>query len=615
MKRNIFNYVLIVIIMVSVALSMCGCGNTAEQNDKYNDKYLELLRAGDQALEDGKFEDALSAYQQAIELSPAVPQAYHRMFDTYVRDERFDDALMFALDNYRNIRPKMTEQSDVAYEEEESLYAGMTPREETALFFVKAMDLGLHKGAAIKNAYPQEEISEFVTYVCDAQDAINDNGLTASCEDIMDTGSKYSDIVTRMREAGVIVSADLDARSQEELLDLGLGDPTVETVESGKIGFADLITPEEAAAFEKELRALLEKDPDLIFLYFDIANLYIQAGDREQAELVYQEGQTALRDMLSRKGYITEATVPLFEAQFANLYYMGVIASAGVDENAVLTKTAEQYKEAIDAVNKAKDDLPLSDDEKQTIQGASDKYCGQLEECIESLTSGDADNSKKIEMHVETYAVESADNSTPVESNEEAQRIRSDSVTLSGKIKRVSNVEPPDQRYELYEDGINIHYIFDSVSYEGDMEKTSQGSYYIFPSWGIELESPITLVLGERKITVTEMGVVSYQELKENQTYTLTGQIYDLYNMFYTQDFADCGYIGWEDVETERTIYNDDENENDNVMPLFDYGTCSYDLNNRVYTEYGSSTNSAGILEFSSIMYFPFGQFAFYCDD
>ena len=384
MKRNIFNYVLIVIIMVSVVLSMCGCGNTAEQNDKYNDKYLELLREGDQALADGKSEDALSAYQQAIELSPAVPQAYHRMFDTYVRDERFDDALMFALDNYRNIRTKMTEQSDVAYEEEESLYAGMTPREETALFFVKAMDLGLHRGAAIKNVYPQEDISEFVTYVCDAQDAINDEDLTASCEDIMDTGSKYSDIVTRMREAGVIVSADLDARSQEELLDLGLGDPTVETVESGKIGFADLITPEEAAAFEKELRALLEKDPDLIFLYFDIANLYIQAGDREQAELVYQEGQTALRDMLSRRGYITEATVPLFEAQFANLYYMGVIASAGVDENAVLTKTAEQYKEAIDAVNKAKDDLPLSDDEKQTIQGASDKYCGQLEECIEA---------------------------------------------------------------------------------------------------------------------------------------------------------------------------------------------------------------------------------------
>ena len=97
---------------------------------------------------------------------------------------------------------------------------------------MNAMDLGVHRGAAIKNVYPQEEISEFVTYVCDAQDAINDNGLTASCEDIMDTGSKYSDIVTRMREAGVIVSADLDARSQEELLDLGLGNPTVETVES-----------------------------------------------------------------------------------------------------------------------------------------------------------------------------------------------------------------------------------------------------------------------------------------------------------------------------------------------------------------------------------------------
>ena len=93
MKRNIFNYVLIVIIMVSVVLSMCGCGNTAEQNDKYNDKYIELLREGDQGLADGKYEDALSAYHQAIELSPAVPQAYHRMFDTYAGDVRLADAL------------------------------------------------------------------------------------------------------------------------------------------------------------------------------------------------------------------------------------------------------------------------------------------------------------------------------------------------------------------------------------------------------------------------------------------------------------------------------------------------------------------------------------------
>ena len=525
MKRNIFNYVLIVIIMVSVVLSMCGCGNTAEQNDKYNDKYMELLRAGDQALADGKYEDALSAYQQAIELSPAVPQAYHRMFDTYVRDERFDDALMFALDNYRNIRTKMTEQSDVAYEEEESLYAGMTPREETALFFVKAMDLGLHRGAAIKNVYPQEEISEFVTYVCDAQDAINDNGLTASCEDIMDTGSKYSDIVTRMREAGVIVSADLDARSQEELLDLGLGDPTVETVESGKIGFADLITPEEAAAFEKELRALLEKDPDLIFLYFDIANLYIQAGDREQAELVYQEGQTALRDMLSRRGYITEATVPLFEAQFANLYYMGVIASAGVDENAVLTRTAEQYKEAIDAVNKAKDDLPLSDDEKQTIQGASDKYCGQLEECIEA--TGNEVSGSNANAPAGEYEINSG-----VEITVTARVFRNEQ-DFSSELPGVTDYQVSrgsrqwwyvDKLYMRQISMLTLGAIFDNTTAMTVDSPTEQRTV---------------------KIPITEAGLVftpqesSLEDIPVNGTYQLTGRIEDIYN-------------SWNDIDREN---------------------------------------------------------------
>ena len=419
----------------------------------------------------------------------------------------------------------MTKQSDVAYEEEGSLYAGMTPREETALFFVKAMDLGLHRGAAIKNVYPQEEISEFVTYVCDAQDAINDNGLTASCEDIMDTGSKYSDIVTRMREAGVIVSADLDARSQEELLDLGLGDPTVETVESGKIGFADLITAEEAAAFEKELRALLEKDPDLVFLYFDIANLYIQAGDREQAELVYQEGQTALRDMLSRRGYITEATVPLFEAQFANLYYMGVIASAGVDENAVLTKTAEQYKEAIDAVNKAKDDLPLSDDEKQTIQGASDKYCGQLEECIE--VTGNEVSGSNANAPAGEYEINSG-----VEITVTARVFRNEQ-DFSSELPGVTDyIESSGGRSWWYSNG----------SYKRIISMLTFGVIFD-DTTAMTVDSPTE----QRtvKIPITEAGLriitqeSDQEDIPVNGTYQLTGRIEDIYN-------------SWNDIDREH---------------------------------------------------------------
>ena len=440
------NCILIVVIVLNAALFLCGCGRSS----KHSKEYFDLLKAGDRAQEAGNYEDALSAYQKAIEMNPAVPQAYHRMFDTYVRDERFDDALQFALDNYQNFSTKMTAQSDVTYQddaayqsdtaggEESRLYVNMTPRQETALFFAKAMDLGLHRGAALKNVYPQNEMSEFVAYVCEKQEAIDDEELTAACADVTDTGSKYSDIVTRMREAGVLVSADLSELSPEELLERGLGDPAPETLAAmaaadnsaadqtasatanngeasqttpgtanagtanqtapgaastsedsqttltaANNGTANRITSESAAAFEKELRALLAEDPDLIFLYFDIANLYIQAGDRERAATVYQEGQQALADMLNERGYITQAAVPLIEDQFSNLYCLGYAASADSIEEAGTIMTTEQYKEALEEARRGVDLLPLSEEEKSAVQSAYEMYNGQLDECIE----------------------------------------------------------------------------------------------------------------------------------------------------------------------------------------------------------------------------------------
>ena len=458
MKRKILNCIVIAVIVVNAMLIMCGCGSSS----KHSKEYFDLLKAGDRAQEAGNYEDALSAYQKAIEMNPAVPQAYHRMFDTYVRDERFDDALQFALDNYQSFSTKMTAQSDVTYQddaayqsdsagEESSLYVNMTPRQETALFFVKAMDLGLHRGAALKNVYPQNEMSEFVTYVFKAQDAIDDEELTEACADVTDTGSKYSDIVDQMREAGVLVSADLSELSPKELLEQGLGDPAPETLmameatnngaadqttpgaanagagdqttpgtaNNGEAGqttpgtdnagaadqttpgaastgaasqitpgttytvTANLITLESADSFEKELRALLAEDPDLIFLYFDIANLYIQAGDRERAAAVYQEGQQALTDMLSRRGYITEAAVPLIEDQFSNLYCLGYAASADSIGNAGTTMTTEQYKEALEEARSGVEALPLSEEERSAVRSSYEMYNGQLDECIE----------------------------------------------------------------------------------------------------------------------------------------------------------------------------------------------------------------------------------------
>ena len=446
MSKRFMNCILIAVIVLNAALFLCGCGRSS----KHSKEYFDLLKAGDRAQEAGNYEDALSAYQKAIEMNPAVPQAYHRMFDTYVRDERFDDALQFALDNYQNFSTKMTAQSDVTYQddaayqsdtaggEESRLYVNMTPRQETALFFAKAMDLGLHRGAALKNVYPQNEMSEFVAYVCEKQEAIDDEELTEACADVTDTGSKYSDIVTRMREAGVLVSADLSELSPEELLERGLGDPAPETLAAmaaadnsaadqtasatanngeasqttpgtanagtanqtapgaastgeasqttltaANNGTANRITPESAAAFEKELRVLLAEDPDLIFLYFDIANLYIQAGDRERAATVYQEGQQALADMLNERGYITQAAVPLIEDQFSNLYCLGYAASADSIEEAGTIMTTEQYKEALEEARRGVDLLPLSEEEKSAVQSAYEMYNGQLDECIE----------------------------------------------------------------------------------------------------------------------------------------------------------------------------------------------------------------------------------------
>lgn len=391
MKRKLLNSVLIVVIIMNAVLSLCGCSAESKQNKEY----LSLLKAGDQALSDGNFEDALSAYQQAIELDPTVPQAYHRMFDTYVRDERFDDALKFALDNYQSISTEMTEQSDVPYKEEGSLYADMTPRQETALFFANAMDLGLHREEVLNNTYPQKRMAEYFTYVNDTQEAINDEKLTAACADVMDISTKYADLVKRMQEAGVLVSADMNGMSKQELLEIGLGYPTTDTMEDANIGPANLITPETAASFEKELRALLAEDPDLIFLYLDIANLYIEAGNREQAELVYREAIQALRDMADRRGYISASVESLFEARFANIYYMGFVASAGLigkvngyftfykpESESEQAKSTEQYQEDLNAANTEKDSLPLTEAESRFIQGKFNAYYRDLDECI-----------------------------------------------------------------------------------------------------------------------------------------------------------------------------------------------------------------------------------------
>ena len=132
--------ILIAVMIIVSALCLSGCGGPAPAQDN---AYLKLLKEGDKALAEGNIEDALTAYMSALEMDPSAPQAPHRIFDTYVRDERFDDAIQFALDNYQSIATEMPEGSDVPYESEGSTYSGMTARQELAAFYSSAMDVSL----------------------------------------------------------------------------------------------------------------------------------------------------------------------------------------------------------------------------------------------------------------------------------------------------------------------------------------------------------------------------------------------------------------------------------------------------------------------------------------
>ena len=420
--------ILIAVMIIVSALCLSGCGGPAPAQDN---AYIKLLKEGDKALAEGNIEDALTAYMSALEMDPSAPQAPHRIFDTYVRDERFDDAIQFALDNYQSIATEMPEGSDVPYESEGSTYSGMTARQELAAFYSSAMDLSLHRKANLNNQYPDIKVADFVEYVCDNKETAESEDLTNVCTDYQEIRDQYTDLLSRMSEAGFLFDKDLEEldKNQQELYYMER-DPRIRLIKepepdslSQVIEYsfpASIISMETAAAFEEELRGILAKDPDLIFIYYDIARLYIQAGRRNLAESVYEEAVQALKDMYSRRGYISDVTSSLYSKRFANLYQMGYYAVVG--ESGVLKgddrwypyrfyylgmgaskdrPTVEQCQEAFDAAYKETDELPLSDREKKDIELSHKSYTDRLSRCIgaaegveddsKTQTEGDAD--------------------------------------------------------------------------------------------------------------------------------------------------------------------------------------------------------------------------------
>ena len=420
--------ILIAVMIIVSALCLSGCGGPAPAQDN---AYLKLLKEGDKALAEGNIEAAFTDYMSELEADASAPQAPHRIFDTYVRDERFDDAIQFALDNYQSIATEMPEGSDVPYESEGSTYSGMTARQELAAFYSSAMDVSLHRRAALDNSYPEFKVADFVEYVCDNQQTAESEDLTNACKDYREIRDQYADLLSRMSEAGFLFDKDLEEleKNQQELYYMER-DPRIRLIKepepdslSQVIEYsfpASIISMETAAAFEEELRGILAKDPDLIFIYYDIARLYIQAGRRNLAESVYEEAVQALKDMYSRRGYISDVTSSLYSKRFANLYQMGYYAVVG--ESGVLKgddrwypyrfyylgmgaskdrPTVEQCQEAFDAAYKETDELPLSDREKKDIELSHKSCTDRLSRCIgaaegveddsKTQTEGDAD--------------------------------------------------------------------------------------------------------------------------------------------------------------------------------------------------------------------------------
>ncbi len=76
------------ILLLLCLLCVCavGCSGRPE-------KINALLEQGDQAFEEGRFEEAMKAYDQVIQLQPRLPMAYNDRGRAYVRLARYEEAI------------------------------------------------------------------------------------------------------------------------------------------------------------------------------------------------------------------------------------------------------------------------------------------------------------------------------------------------------------------------------------------------------------------------------------------------------------------------------------------------------------------------------------------
>ena len=76
----------LLIFLSVVCMLLAGCEGRPE-------KINALLEQGDQAFEEGRYEEALKAYDQAIHMKPRLPMAYNDRGRAYVRLSRYEEAI------------------------------------------------------------------------------------------------------------------------------------------------------------------------------------------------------------------------------------------------------------------------------------------------------------------------------------------------------------------------------------------------------------------------------------------------------------------------------------------------------------------------------------------
>ena len=75
----------LVLLLSLVCILCCACGGRPE-------KINALLDQGDQAFNEGRYDEALKAYDQVIHMKPRLPMAYNDRGRVYVRMARYDEA-------------------------------------------------------------------------------------------------------------------------------------------------------------------------------------------------------------------------------------------------------------------------------------------------------------------------------------------------------------------------------------------------------------------------------------------------------------------------------------------------------------------------------------------